>query len=229
MSNRSTTNIVTNPKQTPARKTKSNGFECWQINLHRCMAASYNLCEVTKNICSGIILIQEPWTYGGSVRSKLRGWKRFQGYRKEVCPRACVNVTSDMTCSLMPQFSNEDVVAVRVKNVRREGDSFVFVLAYMALEEPAPPVILKELLSFSDRDNIPTVIGTDANAHHTVWGSSNINQRGMDLLTYCASANLYFCNMGNKPTFRKQKKKRSARFDSNKPKCWELYERLVCQ
>ena len=73
-----------------------------------------------------------------------------------------------MTCSLIPQFSNEDVVAKRVKNVRREGDSFVFVSAYTALEEPAPPVILKELLSFSDRDNIPTVIGTDANAHHTV-------------------------------------------------------------
>ena len=111
-----------------------------------------------------------------------------------------------MTCSLMPQFSNEDVEAVRVKNVRREGDSFVFVSAYMALEEPAPPVILKELLSFSDRDNIPTVIGTDANAHHTVWGSSNVNQRGMDLLTYCASANLHFCNSGNKPTFRTRKR-----------------------
>ena len=69
-----------------------------------------------------------------------------------------------MTCSLIPQFSSEDMVAVRVKNVRREGDSFVFVSAYMALEEPAPPVILKELLSFSDRDKIPTVIGTDANA-----------------------------------------------------------------
>ena len=112
-----------------------------------------------------------------------------------------------MTCFLMPQFSNEDVVAVRVKNVRREGDSFVFVSAYMALNEPAPPVILKELLSFSDRDNIPTVIGTDANAHHTVWGSSNVNTRGMDLLAYCASANLHFCNMGSKPTFRTKKKK----------------------
>ena len=59
-----------------------------------------------------------------------------------------------MTCSVIPQFSNEDVVAVRVKNVRREGDSFVFVSAYMTSEEPAPPVILKELLSFSDKDKI---------------------------------------------------------------------------
>ena len=111
-----------------------------------------------------------------------------------------------MTCSLIPQFSSEDVVAVRVKNVRREGDSFVFVSAYMALEEPAPPVILKELLSFSDRDKIPTVIGTDANAHHTVRGSSNVNTRDIDLLMFCASANLHICIVGNKPTFRTSKR-----------------------
>ena len=196
MSNRSATNASINQKQIPAQKNKSNGFECWQINLHRCKAASYNLCEVTKNIRSGIVLIQEPWTYESAIRSKLRGWKLFQGNKKNKRPRACIYVTSDMTCSLIPQFSSEDVVAVRVKNVRREGDNFVFVSAYMALEEPAPPVILKELLSFSDRDKIPTVIGTDANVHHTVWGYSNVNTRGMDLLMYCASANMHLCNVG---------------------------------
>ena len=130
----------------------------------------------------------------------------FRGNKKDKRPRACIYVTSDMTCSLTPQFCSEDVVAVRVKNARRERDSFVFVSAYMALEEPAPPGILKELLSFSDRDKILTVIGTDANAHHTVWGSSNVNSRDMDLLMYCASANLHICIVGNKPTFRTRKR-----------------------
>ena len=162
MNNRITTNNIINHKKIPAQKTKLKGFECWQINLHRSKAASYNLCEVTKNIGSGIILVQEPWTYGGAIRSKPRGWKLFQGNEKDKRPRACIYVTSDMTCSLIPQFSSEDVVAVRVKSVRREGDSFIFVSAYMAMEEPAPPEILKELLSFSDRDNIPTVIGYGA-------------------------------------------------------------------
>ena len=76
MSNRSATNALStgNQKQIPARKTKSNGFECWQINFHRSKAASYNLREVAKNIRSGIVLIQEPWTYGGAIRSKLRGF-----------------------------------------------------------------------------------------------------------------------------------------------------------
>ena len=208
MSNRSATNASSNQKQIPARKTKSNGFECWQINLHRSKAASYNLCEVTKNIRSDIVLIQEPWSDGGAIRSKLRGWKLFQGNKEDKRPRACIYVTSDMTCFLIPQFSSEDVVAVRVKNGRREGDSFVFVLAYMALEEPAPPVILKELLSFSDRDKIPTVIGIDVYAYHTVWGSSNVNTRGMDLLMFCASANLHICNVGNKPPSQREKEKK---------------------
>ena len=86
MSNRSATNALGNQKQIPARKTKSNGFECWQINLHRSKAASYILCEVTKNIRSGIVLILEPWTYGGATRSKLREWKLFQGNKKDKRP-----------------------------------------------------------------------------------------------------------------------------------------------
>ena len=83
MSDRSAANASINQKQIPARKTKSNGFECWQINLHGGEAASYNLCEVTKNIRLGMVLIQEPWTYGGAIRSKLRGWKLFQGNKKD--------------------------------------------------------------------------------------------------------------------------------------------------
>ena len=45
------------------------------------------------------------------------------------------------------------------------------------------------------------VLGTVAYARHTIRGSSDINPRGEDLLAYCASADLNFCNVGNKPTF----------------------------
>ena len=49
---------------------------------------------------------------------------------------------------------------------------------------------------------IPTIVGTDADANCTIWGFSNIKSRGEDLLAYCVSADLNFCNVGNKPTFR---------------------------
>ena len=72
----------------------------------------------------------------------------------------------------------------------------------MAAEKLAPPNLLRDLLVFTENEQIPTIVGTDANAHHTIWGSSNINPRGEDLLAYCVSADLNFCNVGNKPTIR---------------------------
>ena len=125
-----------------------HNLNCWQINLHRCKAASYNTCEVTKNVPSGLVLFEEPWTYVTKIRSKLRGWNLFQGIKKGNRPRACIYATSDLCCSQIPMFSNENIVAIRVNNMCRKGDSFVFVSAYMAAEEPAPSNLLRDPLVF---------------------------------------------------------------------------------
>ena len=151
-------------KAITAPKLSLHNLECWQINLHRCKAASYNMCEVTKNVRSGLVLAQEPWTYATKIRSKLRGWNLFQGIEKGNCRPACIYATPDLCCSLIPMFSNEDIVAIRVNNVCRK----VFVSAYMAVEEPAPPNLLRDLLVFTENKQIPTYVGTDANAHHTI-------------------------------------------------------------
>ena len=72
-------------------------------------------------------------------------------------------------------FLDENIVAVRVNNVCRKGDSFVIVSTYMAAEEPATPNLLRDLLLFTENEQIPTVVGSDANAHHTIWGSCDLN------------------------------------------------------
>ena len=141
------------------------------------------MCEATKNIRSGLVLVQEPWTYATKIRSNLRGWNLFQGIEKGKSLRACIYAIFDLCSSLIPMFSDENVVAVRVNNVCRKGDSFVFVLAYMVAEEPDPPNLLKDLSVFTDNEQTHTIVGIDVNAHHTTWGSSNINPRGEDLLT----------------------------------------------
>ena len=51
-------------------------------------------------------------------------------------------------------------------------------------------------------EQISTIVGTAANDHHTIWGSSDINLRKEDPLGDCVCADLNFCNAGNKPTFR---------------------------
>ena len=97
-----------------APKLSLHNLECWQINLHRCKTASYNMCEVTKNVRSGLVLAQQPWTYATKIKSKLRGWNLFQGIENGNRPQACIYVTPDLCCSLIPMFSNEDIVAIRV-------------------------------------------------------------------------------------------------------------------
>ena len=49
-------------------------------------------------------------------------------------------------------------------------------------------------------EQILAIVGTDANAHHTIWGSFDTNPRGEDLLACCVSADLNFCSVDNKPT-----------------------------
>ena len=93
-----------------APKLSLHNLEFWQINLLRCKAASYNMCEVTKNVRSGLVLVQEPWTYAPKIRSKLRGWNLFQGIEKGNRPRACIYATLDLSSSLIPMFSK--IVAV---------------------------------------------------------------------------------------------------------------------
>ena len=47
-------------KAITAPKLSLLNLECWQINLHRCKAASYDRCEVTKSVRSGLVLAQQP-------------------------------------------------------------------------------------------------------------------------------------------------------------------------
>ena len=67
-------------KATTAHKLHSHNLECWQINLHRCKAASYNMCEVQKNVRSAIVLAQESWIYATKIKSKLRELKPLSRY-----------------------------------------------------------------------------------------------------------------------------------------------------
>ena len=114
----------------------------------------------------------------------------FNDFEKGNRPRTCNYATPDLCCSSIPMFSDEDIVAVRVNNVCRKGDKFVFVSAYMAAKEPAPPNLLRDLLVLTENEQTPIIVGTDANAHHT----NDINPQGEDLQPYCVSADLNFRN-----------------------------------
>ena len=68
-------------------------------------------------------------------------------------------------------------------------------------EDQAPPDLFKDLVKYCQQKALPLITSTDCNAHHTLWGSTNINARGEDLMQYIIQENLKWENIGNTPTF----------------------------
>ena len=71
-------------------------------------------------------------------------------------------------------------------------------------EHPNPR--LGELVEYCENNKLPLIIGADANLHHTVWGSSDVNPRGSKLLEFILTMNLLVMNQGNTPTFVNRKR-----------------------
>ncbi|XP_054729099.1 jerky protein homolog-like [Anastrepha obliqua] len=71
--------------------------------------------------------------------------------------------------------SNEDFTTVSWE----AGDiEFRMASMYLAHEEPVPPQLLVDLITDSETSKSRLILGGDVNAHHSVWGSSDINERG---------------------------------------------------
>jgi hypothetical protein len=76
-------------------------------------------------------------------------------------------------------------------------------LAYLPYDsdEPPPSKGLREVVDYCSRNKLQLIVGCDANAHHIIWGSMDINPRGECSMEYLVSTNLNTLNKGNKPTF----------------------------
>jgi len=68
-------------------------------------------------------------------------------------------------------------------------------------DEACPPPEITALAEYCKRTHSPIIIGCDANAHHVIWGRSDVNQRGESLLEFILNNNLEILNVGNVPTF----------------------------
>jgi hypothetical protein len=60
---------------------------------------------------------------------------------------------------------------------------------------------VKDIIDYCYSRKKQLIIGYDAHAHHTLWGSTGDNPRGESLMEYLVSSNLNILNHGNKPTF----------------------------
>lgn len=188
----------------------ANGINVYQINLQHCEAATDTLMrELEETKGPYIALIQEPYVVRGAICKlhKIGNVEKGVNPKQEPRgPRACIVSSPDVNGFLLPQFSGRDITTMYLNNAivqggGRRASPLIVTSVYMAAEEPAPTQMLEDLARYCEAKKIPLVVGADANAHHTAWGSTDINARGESLLEFIASTDLEIMNRGSKPTF----------------------------
>lgn len=95
-------------------------------------------------------------------------------------------------------------MAVKIKTLCGRGPREIILRsAYLPHDdcEPPPPREMQKLGAGCKADGSHLVIGCDANAHHTTWGSSNINNTGQSLFNFIMADEFDIMNKGNTPFF----------------------------
>ncbi|XP_054087737.1 uncharacterized protein LOC128922138 [Zeugodacus cucurbitae] len=93
----------------------------------------------------------------------------------------------------------DDLTVVGVKGVKDE--LILLASCYMPHDSEAPTAELHRLAVTSSDRRQALVVGADANAHHTIWGSPDINQRGESLFNVIIQSSLAIANRGEEPTY----------------------------
>lgn len=170
-----------------------------QINLRHSRLASDNLNVLLSEEDIDVGLIQEPWVYEGAIKG-LDGPSHQIFYKKtNGKPRSCIIIKSHIKAFLCSNLSSPDVTVVSMEVAG--GKHILISSIYMAHNEEAPPHVVRNLVVESTKSGKGLLMGCDANARHTLWGSREINERGESLFDFILSTKLLICNKGNKPTF----------------------------
>jgi ribonuclease HI len=133
----------------------------------------------------------------------------MRGYDLFVCdkpkrPRVCILAATGIKATAMPQLSSDDCIAVQVELLSGgRKERAVFCSAYLPFDDTDPPPTdeLVKVIDYCSVKKIPLVVGCDANAHNTVWGSTDTYARGHALLDYLVTTDLEILNEGTEPTF----------------------------
>ncbi|KAI5735212.1 hypothetical protein M8J77_015582 [Diaphorina citri] len=175
-------------------------------NIQHKKLATANLTQKFKQGDLDVVLIQEPWCVNGKVCG-LNDTGGTLVYHKGSSenPRTCLLINKKHNFLLLQEHTSRDLVAVKLQYISG-GSRLETVIgsAYFPGNDthPPPPVEVDALIQrVVSRGGAHLILGCDANAHHTVWNSTDTNTRGESLLEYIVGNNLTILNQGSRPTF----------------------------
>lgn len=180
-----------------------NNIKFIQINLHHAKAATAILHKKFIHSNLDVALIQEPWVLNSRVLGIPTSAGQLIYDTNEIAPRAAILVSFKTKVLPVTEFIKRDIVVILMEVPTTRGRAEIYVAsAYFPGDlEANPPPDVVDFVSYCRRNNKPFILGCDANAHHTIWSSTDINKRGEYLLEYIITNNIDICNKGCEPTF----------------------------
>jgi hypothetical protein len=173
-----------------------------QINLHHSKSVSAILTRSIAVVQTSIAIIQEPWLVKGTIRG-LVSCDKVLRVNTEDKTRTCI-ITKGVDATLSPQLSC-DLTAVQLRFKLMDGiyRHVIIGSAYMPYdsEDLPPQEEIKKLVAYAEDKGLELLLGCDANCHHEVWGSIDINPRGESLLDFTMHTRQHILNREKEPTF----------------------------
>jgi hypothetical protein len=151
-----------------------------------------------------VALIQKPWTYKGEIKALGEVGGELIYSRSSQQPRTCILVKKGFQILPFLHHCSRDLTAVKIKTLANGGPKEIILgSAYLPYDDVVlpPPGELKKLVMECRTGGTHLIIGCNANAHHTSWGSSDNNNRGESLFNYIMTNGLDIMNRGYRPTF----------------------------
>jgi ribonuclease HI len=144
-----------------------------------------------------IALLQEPPL---SKNSLIKIPHPLHALAAPTNPRTAIIFNPSLDIWAIPHLSDRDCqVAIWYLNKRPT----ILVSAYWEINSPNIPEKLSQAIKYAKRGKYDLLLAIDSNAHHHLWGSPDINTRGLKFEEFISSHNLTLLNDSQAPTFEK--------------------------
>lgn len=180
--------------------TQSAPARFLQANLHHAAAAAavVECCLVERK--ADLALIQEPWVHNSTILGLNAAGKVLYN-TSGTKPRACIIFNNNTEFLPVAELCTDDLIAAYVNLKGWRGPRVIVCSAYLPGEKTNPSAELIPVVEYAQRHNAELLVGCDANAHHTNWGSTDVNDRGELLNDFLIANCLQTLNNGCEPTF----------------------------
>jgi ribonuclease HI len=175
----------------------------FQFNCQKSAASVSCLIDyIRKNkLDTFLVAAQEPSVYKGKV-TNFPGKNLFTAPRNpDAQPRAAIWASSNLNLWQHPSYTSRDMVTVTWYQEKFEHPEIYITSLYLDITANSFPPQLQKLVRHCNQTFTPLLILTDSNAHSSLWGSDDTNDRGELLEEFILENALTVLNRGNTPTF----------------------------